>query len=160
MDFRFTEEQDMIRATAEGFLAEVSTSAAVRAAMATERGYDPQLWQRICDEMYWQAMHIPEAYGGLGLGYVELAATLEQMGRVLLCAPFYASVCLASNALLVAGSEQQKSEYLPRFAGGETGTLAYTGASGRWDARMSCWARCANMARWIQGRPTRSTCRR
>jgi alkylation response protein AidB-like acyl-CoA dehydrogenase len=134
MDFRFTEEQDMIRATAEGFLAEVSTSAAVRAAMATERGYDPQLWQRICDEMYWQAMHIPEAYGGLGLGYVELAATLEQMGRVLLCAPFYASVCLASNALLVAGSEQQKSEYLPRFAGGETGTLAYTGASGRWDA--------------------------
>ena len=102
MDFRFSEEQQMIRATAEAFLGEVSTSAAVRKAMATELGYDPQLWQRVCTEMYWQAMHIPEAYGGLGLGYVELVATLEQMGRYLLCAPFYATVCLAANALLVA----------------------------------------------------------
>ena len=134
MDFRFTEEQDMIRATAEAFLAEVSPSGAVRRAMVTEQGYDPDLWLRICNDMYWQAMHIPEAYGGLGLGYVELVATLEQMGRHLLCSPFYATVCLATNALLVAGSEEQKAEYLPRLATGTTGTLAYTGNSGRWDA--------------------------
>ncbi len=134
MDFRFSEEQQMIRATAEAFLGEVSTSAAVRSAMATEQGYDPQLWRRICTEMYWQAMHIPEAYGGLGLGYVELVATLEQMGRYLLCSPFYASACLAANALLVAGSEEQKAQYLPQIASGTTGTLAYTGSSGRWDA--------------------------
>jgi len=134
MDFRFTEEQEMIRATAEAFLGEFSTSAAVRQAMATERGYDPDLWQRICSDMYWQAMHIPEAYGGLGLGYVELVATLEQMGRYLLCSPFYSSVCLAANALLVAGSEDQKTEYLAQLAAGTTGTLAYTGSSGRWDA--------------------------
>ncbi len=134
MDFRFSEEQQMIRATAEAFLGEVSTSAAVRKAMATELGYDPQLWQRVCTEMYWQAMHIPEAYGGLGLGYVELVATLEQMGRYLLCAPFYATVCLAANALLVAGSEEQKAQYLPQIAAGATATLAYTGSSGRWDA--------------------------
>ena len=134
MDFRFSEEQQMIRTTAEAFLGEVSTSAAVRAAMVTEQGFDPELWQRICSEMYWQAMHIPEAYGGLGLGYVELAATLEQMGRYLLCSPFYATACLAANALLVAGSEEQKARYLPQIAGGTTGTLAYTGCSGRWDA--------------------------
>jgi alkylation response protein AidB-like acyl-CoA dehydrogenase len=84
--------------------------------------------------MYWQAMHIPEAYGGLGLGYVELVATLEQMGRYLLCSPFYASVCLATNALLVAASEEQKAHYLPQLAAGTTGTVAYTGNSGRWDA--------------------------
>lgn len=133
MHFSFSEEQQMIRATAEAFLAEKSTSAAVRRAMVTERGYDPQLWQSICEDMYWQAMTIPEAHGGLGLGYVELVATLEQMGRYLLCAPFYASVCLATNALLVAASEEQKARYLPQLAAGTTGTLAYTGASGRWD---------------------------
>ena len=133
MNFSFSEEQQMIRATAEAFLAEKSTSAAVRRAMVTERGYDPQLWQSICEQMYWQAMTIPEAHGGLGLGYVELVATLEQMGRYLLCAPFYASVCLATNALLVAASEEQKARHLPQLAAGTTGTLAYTGASGRWD---------------------------
>jgi alkylation response protein AidB-like acyl-CoA dehydrogenase len=108
MDFKFTDEQIMIRDTADAFLTETCTSAAVRQVMDTELGYDPQLWRRICDEMYWQGIHIPEAYGGLGLGYVELTATLEQMGRYLCCSPFYASVCLAANALLVAGTELQK----------------------------------------------------
>jgi alkylation response protein AidB-like acyl-CoA dehydrogenase len=135
MEFRFTEEQEMIRATAQAFLAEMSTPAAVRRAMVTERGYDPQLWQRICGDMYWQAMHIPEHCDGLGLGYVELVATLEQMGRYLLCSPYFSSVCLATNALLVAGSEAQQACYLPQLAAGTTGTLAYTGAGGHWDAR-------------------------
>jgi len=80
MEFKFTEEQEMIRDTADAFLAEVSTSAAVRSAMETELGYDLQLWSRITQDMFWQAIHIPEQYGGLGLGYVELVATLEQMG--------------------------------------------------------------------------------
>jgi len=134
MDFKFTEEQEMIRDTAQAFLAEVSSSAAVREAMATELGYDPQLWQRVCQEMLWQAIHIPEQYGGMGLGYVELVAMLEQMGRHLFCAPFYSTVCLATNALLVAGSDEQKNDYLPQIVAGSTATLAYTGNSGRWDA--------------------------
>ena len=135
MDFKFTEEQAMIRDTAEAFLAEVSTSAAVRQAMATEPGYDPQLWQRICEEMFWQAIHIPEEHGGMGLGYVELVAMLEQMGRYLLCSPFYATVCLGVNALRVAGSEAQQAQYLPEIVAGGTATLAYTDPSGRWDAQ-------------------------
>lgn len=134
MDFAFTEEQQMIRDTAQGFLSEVSTSAAVRAAMATESGYDAQLWQRICTEMYWQAIHIPEQYGGMGLGYVELVATLEQMGRYLLCSPFHSTVCLGVNALLVAGTEEQKEHYLPQIVEGKTATLAYTGPAGGWGA--------------------------
>jgi alkylation response protein AidB-like acyl-CoA dehydrogenase len=134
MEFRFTEEQEMIRDTAQAFLAEVSTSEAVRAAMATESGYDLDLWQRICTEMYWQAIHIPEQYGGMGLGYVELVAMLEQMGRYLLCSPFYATVCLAANSLLLAADEAQKTDYLAQIVAGSTGTLAYTGMSGRWDA--------------------------
>jgi len=134
MNFKFTDEQMMIRDTAEAFLAQTSTSTAVRQAMGTELGYDHQLWRRICDEMCWQGMHIPEAYGGLGLGYVELVATLEQMGRYLCCSPFYASVCLAANALLVTGTEHQKLTYLPQIAVGKTATLAYTGESGGWDS--------------------------
>ena len=134
MEFKFTEEQEMIRDTAAAFLAEVSTSDQVRAAMATETGYSPELWNRICEEMFWQAIHIPEAYGGMGLGYVELVAMLEQMGSHLLCSPFYSTVCLGVNALLVAGSEEQKSRYLAEIVAGSTATLAYTGISGRWDA--------------------------
>ena len=134
MNFNFTDEQMMIRDTAEAFLSQTSTSEAVRQVMGTELGYDHQLWRRICDEMGWQEMHIPEAYGGLGLGYVELVATLEQMGRYLCCSPFYASVCLAANALLIAGTEHQKLTYLPQIAEGKTATLAYTGDSGGWDS--------------------------
>ncbi|MBM7060323.1 acyl-CoA/acyl-ACP dehydrogenase [Pseudomonas sp. UL073] len=134
MDFAFSDEQDMIRASAESFLADVADSAAVRAAMASADGYDAALWQRLCGELYWPAIHIPEAYGGLGLGFVELAILLEQMGRRLFCSPFYATACLAVPALLLGGSEAQKQAWLPRLAAGElTATLGYIGG-GRWDA--------------------------
>lgn len=127
MDFSFTQEQELIRETASAFLSEISTSQAIREAMQTEQGYDNQVWQRICEEMYWQALHIPEEYGGLGLGYVELVSILEQMGRNLLCSPFFSSACLATNALLIAGSEAQKAHYLPQICSGLTATLAFNG---------------------------------
>ncbi|WP_137889418.1 acyl-CoA dehydrogenase family protein [Pseudomonas sp. 2FE] len=134
MEFAFSDEQEMIRASAESFLADVSDSAAVRAAMSTELGYDRALWQRLCGEMYWPAIHIPEEYGGLGLGFVELAILLEQMGRRLLCSPFFATACLATPALLLAGSERQKAEWLPQIAEGSvSGTLAFA-STNRWDA--------------------------
>ncbi|HAN68256.1 MAG TPA: acyl-CoA dehydrogenase [Halieaceae bacterium] len=134
MEFRFTEEQQMIRDTAEAFLAEVSTAAAVREAMATERGYSDALWQQISEELMWPALHIPEAFGGLGLGFVELAAMQEQMGRTLLCAPFLSTVGFAVNALLVAGSEAQQTAYLGDIATGKTGTLAFMAPGSRPDA--------------------------
>ena len=144
MEFTFTEEQEMIRDTAAAFLAEVSDSDAVRRAMATELGYEPELWQRICGEMYWQAIHIPEEFGGMGLGYVEVVAMMEQMGRYLLCSPFFSTVCLAANALLVAGSDEQKTRWLGQLCeGGLTATLAFNGGSDRWDAKAitATWRR-------------------
>ena len=135
MEFAFTEEQEMIRDTAAAFLAEVSDSESIRTAMATEQGYDTELWNRICGEMYWQAIHVPEEYGGMGLGYVELVAMLEQMGRYLLCSPFFSTVCLASNALLVAGTDEQKAQYLGQLCEGTlTATVAFNGGSQQWDA--------------------------
>ena len=135
MEFAFTDEQEMIRDSAESFLQDVSTSEAVRSAMVTEAGFDSELWQRICTEMYWQALTIPEEYGGLGLGYVELTILLEEMGRRLLCSPFSSTVSLGVNALLVAGNEAQKQQWLPQIAEGSlTATLAYTSRN-RWDAK-------------------------
>ena len=144
MEFAFTEEQEMIRETAAAFLAEVSGSAAVRRSMALEQGYEPALWDRICGEMYWQAMHVPEAYGGLGLGYVEVVAMMEQMGRYLLCSPFFSTVCLAANALRVAGSDEQQAMWLGQLCEGKlTATLAFNGGSPRWDAQAitATWRR-------------------
>ncbi|USE34657.1 acyl-CoA dehydrogenase family protein [Endozoicomonas sp. SCSIO W0465] len=140
MEFAFTAEQAMIRESAERFLQDVSTSEAVRTAMATDRGFDPELWERLCQEMYWQALHIPEEYGGLGLGYVELAILFEEMGRRLFCSPFLATVAMGVNALLIAGNEAQKRQWLPQIAQGSlTATLGLLSSqqhrdNRRWDA--------------------------
>ena len=57
------------------------------------------------------------------------------MGRVLLCAPYFASAVLAANAILNAGTDAQKSALLPPIATGDTiATLAFTEPSGKWDA--------------------------
>ncbi len=135
MRFAFTEEQEELRKTARTFLAACSSPARVRTAMQSERGYDPEVWRRIGGELGWTSILIPEAYGGAGLTYVELIGLLEEMGAVLLCAPFFSSVCLAGNALLIGGTDEQKHRYLPGIAAGETiATLACSGPKGRWNA--------------------------
>jgi alkylation response protein AidB-like acyl-CoA dehydrogenase len=135
MDFAFNEEQEELRSIARSFLAEHSASPQVRRAMESELGYDPQLWEQLGAELGWTSVVIPEAYGGLGLTFVELVALLEVMGGALLCAPFFSSVCLGANALLLGGSDEQKREHLPGIAEGRTrATLAFSEASGRWDA--------------------------
>lgn len=131
MRFAFTEEQEELRATARAFLAEQSSSERVRAAMESAAGFNAGTWKRIGAELGWTAVAIPEAYGGLGLGAIELAALLEPMGEALLCAPFLATVCLGAQAVLEAGSETQRAEHLPPIAGGAAvATLAWAGARG------------------------------
>ena len=105
VNFAFTEEQQELRAAARAFLAEASSSERVRAAMASELGYDPEVWKRIGSELGWPAAIVPEDCGGLGLGAVELVALAEAMGEALLCSPFFATVCLAAQAVLAAGSD-------------------------------------------------------
>ncbi len=131
MDFRFNEEQEELRASARAFLEEESSSEQVRSASESELGWDPELWGRLAGELGWTAVQIPEAYGGLGLGYVELVALLEIMGERLLCAPFFSSICLGANALTLAGSEEQKTKWLPAIAEGEKrAALAHSGSRG------------------------------
>ena len=82
-----------------------------------------------------RACTIPEEYGGQGFTFVELGIVLEEMGRVLLCAPYFSTVVLAANAILNAGTDEQKGELLPGIASGETiAALAFTEPNGKWDA--------------------------
>jgi len=135
MHFAFTEEQEELRRSARRLLETASSTREVRRAMATQRGYDENLWTRLGQELGFTSLAIPEVYGGAGLGFVELAAVMEEMGRALLCSPFFATVCLASSALLEGGTDEQKRELLPDIAAGrKTATLASTPPSGRWDA--------------------------
>lgn len=135
MDFAFNEEQNELRSMAESFLEEYSSSKKVREAMLSERGYDTEVWNKIGSELCWTSVLAPEAYGGLGLSWVEVVALMEKMGESLLCSPFFSTVCLAGSLIQLAGSETQKQEYLSKIAQGElTATLAYTEANGHWDA--------------------------
>jgi alkylation response protein AidB-like acyl-CoA dehydrogenase len=135
MHFAFDEAQQELRTQARAFLAEHSGSEQVRRAMASEEGFDPGVWKQLSAELGWTALLVPEAYGGLGLGQVELVALVEVMGEALLCSPFFSSVCLGAQALLVAGSEAQKQEHLPAIAeGSRLATLAAMERNGRFDA--------------------------
>ncbi|MBM3226425.1 MAG: acyl-CoA dehydrogenase family protein, partial [Candidatus Tectomicrobia bacterium] len=113
MDFGFSAEQDMLRQTARAFLAENCPISLVRQLMEDERGYKPELWKDMAD-LGWLGLAFPEAYGGQGLGFVDLTVILEEMGAALLPSPFFSSVLLAGQAILLGGSEAQKQAYLPR----------------------------------------------
>lgn len=126
MNLALTDDQRLIRDSAESFLADVSTSAAVRVASEGERGYDESVWTRIAGELGWCGIAVPEADGGLGLGPVELALVQEQAGRHLLCAPFFSSACLATTLLLEVGSPDAQAASLPALAAG----------SARWSAAL------------------------
>ena len=118
MNFEFSEEQQMLREQARGFLSEHCTTAVVRTVLDGELDWDQSLWQKVA-EMGWTATTIPEAYGGLGLTYYELAVIAEELGRAVAPLPFRSSVYLASEAINRFGTEAQKSNWLPKLASGE-----------------------------------------
>ena len=139
IDFAFNEEQEELRRSARTFLDKHSSSERVRAAMQSDRGYEEDVWRRVGGELGWTAITIPEKYGGLGLGYVELVALFEETGRALLCSPLFSTVALAANAVLATGDGTTAAELLPSIAAGETtATLAYTEETGSWDPAAIC----------------------
>lgn len=135
MKFSFSNEQEQFRTMLRRFLAEKSPTSEIRRLMATDQGWERETWKQLNSDLGLSAVHIPEAYGGQGFGFVELAIVLEEMGRALLCGPYFSSVVLAANAILNAGSEDQKQALLPGIAAGETvAALAFTEENGRWDS--------------------------
>ncbi|MFO1538256.1 MAG: acyl-CoA dehydrogenase family protein [Actinomycetota bacterium] len=135
MNFAFSEEQEQLRDAVRRFMETKSASEDVRRLMETTDGYDPAVWAQMANELGLQSLAIPEEFGGQGFTFVELGIVLEEMGRVLLCAPYFSSVVLAANAILNAGTDAQKAELLPGIAAGETiAALAFTEPNGKWDA--------------------------
>ena len=131
MDFEFSEEQNLLREQAQGFLASNCPASAVRAVLDGGTDYDKELWGKIA-EMGWTATVIPEEYGGLGLSYLELSVIAEELGRVVAPVPFSSSVYLATEAILAHGNSDQKEKWLPKLATGEAiGTFALSEKSGR-----------------------------
>src|SRR6478752_1644396 len=134
MNFAFSEDQEELRRTVRAFLDAKSPETAVREQMETEQGYDEAVWKQMAEQLGLQGLHVPEEYGGSGYTYVELGVVLEEMGRVLLCAPFFSTVVLAANTLILSGDDAAKAKHLPGIADGSTiASLAYTEPSGKWD---------------------------
>jgi acyl-CoA dehydrogenase len=137
MNFEFSEDQQFIRNQARTFLSQESSPAVVRSILDTDEPYHRELWNKMV-ELGWTAMAIPESYGGLGLGYLELCVIAEELGRFLAPVPFSSSVYLATEALLDWGSEEQKQHFLPKLAAGELiGTLATSEGLGRLNLKAS-----------------------
>ena len=135
MRFSFSEEQEEFRTFLRRFLEDKSPTTEVRRLMETEEGYDEAVWKQLSTDLGLPAVHVPEEYGGQGFGVAELAIVLEEMGRALLCAPYFSSAVLATTAILEAGTEERKRELLPPLAAGETrAALAFTEDNGLWNS--------------------------
>jgi len=135
MIFAFTDEQRELAATLRRFLQDKSPSSEVRRLMQTEAGYDPRTWSQLAGQLGLPGLIIPEKHGGSGAGPVELAVACEEMGRALLCAPFFATAVLAAQALLACGDQGAADEFLPGIADGTTiATLAVAEDDGGWSA--------------------------
>src|SRR5580704_10113490 len=134
MKFSFSSEQEEFRSSLRRFLSDRSPTKEVRRLMDTEEGYERDRWRAINVELGLTAVRIPEAYGGQGFGFGEQCIVLEEMGRALLCAPYFATAVLAAGAILNAGTETEKQALLPGIAAGETiATLAWMEDDGSWD---------------------------
>ena len=117
MNFDFSDDLKQLRDQARRFLSEQCTPAVVRRSLDGQDAYAAGLWRSIA-EMGWIGAAIPEEFGGAGLGYEGLCVLAEEMGRAVAPVPFGSTAYLAAEAILTAGSDAQRAEYLPRIAEG------------------------------------------
>lgn len=124
MNFDFSDDQKLLKEQIRRFLADKCPPQVVRRVLDGNETHAEEVWRGLV-ELGVPGTVIPEAYGGLGLGPLELCVIAEEIGRAAAPVPFDSSVVLASEALKLAGSEAQKKQWLPRLAAGEVlGTLA------------------------------------
>lgn len=120
MQLTFNEEQIALARTANDFAQKHSPVTRFRALRDAKdpKGYTPKVLQQMAD-LGWLGVHIPEDFGGVDLGFAELAIILEALGRTLTPEPLIASAVLGGYALLLGGSDAQKTERLEAIASGE-----------------------------------------
>lgn len=130
MNFEFSDDQKMLKDQARSFLEDKCSPKEVRRVLDGDEPYHPELWKGVA-EMGWLGASIPEEYDGLGLGYLELCVIAEELGRAVAPVPFSSTVYLFAEAIMMAGSDEQKKKYLPKVASGEIiGTLALSERAG------------------------------
>jgi alkylation response protein AidB-like acyl-CoA dehydrogenase len=135
MDFGFSEQQELLRTSARQFLERECPLDLVRRFSDGPHGNAADLWQKMA-ALGWMGLVLPERFGGLGLSFVDLAILMEEMGRVLLPAPFFSSIALGALTLLETGSDEQRQALLPRLARGEAKvSVALLEADGLYDPR-------------------------
>lgn len=118
MELELTEEQRMLKTAASGFLKKECPPALAWEMREDERGYPPSLWQKMI-EMGWTGVMVPETYGGIGGGFMDLCVILEALGEVCAPGPFFSTVVLGGLAVMELGTEAQKEALLSRIAAGE-----------------------------------------
>ncbi len=119
MNFDYSDDQKFLKSEARKFLDARATAKVNRAVLDDpSKSYDPELWTAVA-EMGWLGAAIPEEFGGLGLGHIDLCAIAEELGRVVAPIPFASTVYFFAEAVLLAGTEAQKADLLPRIASGE-----------------------------------------
>ena len=134
MDLGLSEEQEMLKTSARDFLQKECPKQLVKQLDESDEGYSPELWRQMAD-LGWIGLVFPEEYGGSGGSFLDLVVLFEEMGYNILPGPFFSTVVLGALAILTAGNEEQKKEFLPKVANGKMVlTLALTEPSARYDA--------------------------
>jgi alkylation response protein AidB-like acyl-CoA dehydrogenase len=149
MDLRLSEEQQLIKSSAREFLATECPMSHVRQMATDVTGYSAELWQKMA-ALGWMGVAFPEAYGGLGNGFLDLCLLIEEMGRVRLPSPFLSTVVLGGMPILHFGSDEQKSTFLPDIAaGGRILTYAELEPGAGWDAHDVCCVATPDGNDWV-----------
>jgi alkylation response protein AidB-like acyl-CoA dehydrogenase len=134
VNFAFDDEQEALRATVRKFLADTSPETEVRRLMETTEGYNPDVWRQLAGQLGLVGLIVPEEYGGAGFSYLELIVVFEEMGRSLLCAPFFSTVAMATTLILALDDDAASKDLLPRIAdGGCLATVALAEPAGSWN---------------------------
>jgi alkylation response protein AidB-like acyl-CoA dehydrogenase len=133
MNFDLSEEQQILVDSVAKFVQNDSNTERFRKLRETERGWDPELWERM-GEMGWLGVAFPEEHGGFGARFVDLALILEQLGRGLVPEPLIPSVVLAGGLISRLGSEAQIESFLAPMIEGRTSlAFAYAERQSRYD---------------------------
>lgn len=133
MQFGLSDSQEFLKDSARKFFSGECPSAEIRRLMETDTAHDAALWSKLTDQGY-TGIIFPEAYGGVGLGKVELMLLMEEAGRALLPGPFFSTVVLAGSVLDAVATPAHKEKYLAPICRGEVrATVAFLEASASWN---------------------------
>ena len=139
MNFDFSDDQKFLKGEARKFLDANCSTTQVRKVLDDDaQGYDAALWKAVAAQG-WMGAAIPEDFGGLGLGHLELCVIAEELGRAVAPIPFASTVYILAEAVMLAGDAEQKAAYLPKIAAGEIiGCLATSEGPGAARRRRTC----------------------